>query len=50
MNPWYSLFGEVTLLTVATLLFEELTEKSSLGRMALLIMSLSVIEEFRVEK
>ena len=40
----------VSFLTVATLLFEEVTVKSPLGRMRLSIMSLSVIEKFRFEK
>ena len=50
LNPFHSPFPMVSFLTVATLLFEEVTVKSPLGRMRLSIMSLSVIEKFRFEK
>ena len=50
LNPFHSPPPMVSFLTVATLLFEEVTVKSPLGRMLLSIMSLSVIEKFRFEK
>ena len=50
LNPFHSPFPMVSFLTVATLLFEEVTVKSPSRRMPLWIKTLRVAENFCFEK